>query len=418
MAARRRFSWIFAGLGVVAIALVLWVVFHRKPAPKPKPPRTPVTTAVAQTADVPVSITALGAAQAWRSDTILAQVTGKLLSVPFVEGGYVKAGQLLAEVDPAPYRAALMQAQGALKRDEALLAEARVDLARYQTLAAQDSVARQTLDTQAALVKQDEGTVLADQGAVAAAQVNLNYCRITSPISGRAGVRLVDPGNIVNAGSGSASVSTTQSAGASGITGSTTSSGSGTGIVTINEVEPIAVTFTVPQGDFQRLSDVSGGFRTPLVTQAFSQETGGPLGSGMLSIADNHVDPATGTVTLKARFANADHRLWPGQFVNVRLTLQTLSHVTTIPAGAVNQGPKGAFAYVVGPDGKAVARPLKVGPTEGTTAVILSGVSPGETVVVDGQMTLKPGAEVRARPAAAGGQGSGGQGSGGMGPAT
>jgi multidrug efflux system membrane fusion protein len=408
MAARRRFSWIFVSLGALAIILVLWVVLHPKPKPKPKPPGVPVTTAVAQTADVPVSVTALGVAQAWRSDTILSQVTGKLLSVPFVEGGYVKAGQLLAQVDPAPYRAVLMQAQGALKRDQALLDEARIDLKRYQTLAAQDSVARQTLDTQAALVKQDEGTVLVDQGAVAAAQVNLDYCRITAPIAGRAGVRLVDPGNIVNAGSGSASVSTSQSAGSAGITGSSTSSSSGSGIAIINEIEPIAVTFTVPQGDFQRLSDVSNAFRRPLVTQAFSQETGAPLGAGTLSIADNHVDPATGTVTMKAKFANADQRLWPGQFINVQLTLQTLSRVTTIPAAAVNQGPKGAFAYVVGPDGKAVMRPLKVGPTEGNTAVILSGVSPGETVVIDGQLTLKPGAPVRAGQAGAGGRKTGG----------
>jgi multidrug efflux system membrane fusion protein len=187
MAARRRFRWVLVALGALAIALVLFVVLHRKPAPPPKPPAVPVVVARVSVQDVPVSITAIGVAQAWRSDIILAQVSGKLLSVPFREGADVRAGELLAQVDPAPYRAALMQAQGALKRDQALLAAARVDLARYRTLAAQDSIARQTLDTQAALVKQDEGIVLADEGAVAAAQTNLRFTRIVAPISGRAG---------------------------------------------------------------------------------------------------------------------------------------------------------------------------------------------------------------------------------------
>jgi multidrug efflux system membrane fusion protein len=402
MAARRRSFWIFVILGILAVAIVAWVLLHRKPAPPPGKPPTPVEVAVAQTQDVQVTVDALGAAQAWRSDTILSQVTGKILSVPFKEGAFVKAGQLLAQIDPAPYRAALLQAQGALKRDEALLAEAKVDLARYETLAAQDSVAKQTRDTQAALVKQDQGIVLMDQGAVAAAKVNLDFTRIVSPISGRAGVRLVDPGNIVtaNAASTSSSNQATQStAGASGITG-TSSSSSGTGIVMVNQIEPIAVTFTVPQGDFQRLSEASDAFRKPLVTVALSQETGQRLGTGELTIADNRVDPATGTVTLKARFPNQDHRLWPGQFVNVQLTLQTLSRVVTVPTGAVNQGPHGAYAYVVGADRKAVMRPLKLGPTEGPVTVVQSGVSAGETVVVDGQMTLKAGAVVRTAPPA------------------
>jgi len=400
MAARRRFRWVFVALGVLAVALVLWVVFHKKPAKPPSPPAVSVTLATATVQDMPVAITALGAAQAWYSDTILAQVSGKLLSVPFREGADVKAGQLLAQVDPAPYRAVLLQAQGALKRDQALLAEARVDLKRYQTLAAQDSIARQTLDTQAALVKQDEGVVLADQGSVDAAATNLRFTRIVAPISGRAGVRLVDPGNIVNGGSGSAAPATTVTGGASGISGASSSSSTSTGIVIINQIEPIAVTFTVPQGDFQRLADLSDGFRKPLATQAMSQETGAVLGSGMLSIADNRVDPGTGTVQLKARFPNTDHHLWPGQFVNVQLTLQTLSNAVTIPAAAVNQGPKGAFAFVVGPDNKAVMRPLKVALTQGPVAVITSGVRPGETVVVDGQMTLKAGSLVKARPTA------------------
>ncbi len=386
MAARRRPRWIFATLGVVAIALIAWVIFHHKPAAKPAPPPVPVSLAKAQVQDIPLSITALGAAQAWRSDTIFSQVSGKLLSVNFVEGADVRAGQLLAQVDPAPFRAALEQAQGALRRDEALLADARLDLARDRLLASQDSIARQVVDTQAALVKQDEGTVQLDRGAVAAAQVNLGWCRITSPIAGRAGVRQVDPGNLVSASGTPANASNGASAAAS----------SPSGIVVINQIEPIAVTFTVPQGEFQRLSDLSDGFRHPLAVEALSQETGASLGTGLLTVADNRVDPATGTVELKARFDNAGDHLWPGQFVNVQLTLQTLSQAITIPATAVNEGPGGSFAYVVGPRATVAMRPIVVEWTQGQTAVIRSGLRAGEQVVTDGQMSLKPGARVRA----------------------
>jgi multidrug efflux system membrane fusion protein len=375
MAERRRFRWGLLAVGLLAMALILWVALRPAPA-KPRPaPATVVTVAVAAIQDVPVAITALGAAQAWRSDTIHAQVSGKLLAAPFTEGTSVRAGQLLAQIDPAPYRAALMQARGALARDQAMLENARIDLARDRTLAAQDSIARQTADTQAALVKQDEGVVLADQGAVAAARVNLNWTRITAPISGRLGVRLVDPGNLV-------------------------APSDATGIVTLDQIEPIAVTFSVPEGDFQRLADLSGGFRAPLATEAYSQETGARLGTGALTIADNHVDPATGSVTLKARFPNADHRLWPGQFVNVRLTLQTLRAAVVVPAAAVNQSPRGPFVYAVGADGKAAMRPVRVEGVHGDLAVIAQGVKAGDRVVTDGQLTLKPGAAVKARQAA------------------
>jgi multidrug efflux system membrane fusion protein len=254
------------------------------------------------------------------------------------------------------------------------LQAAKVDLKRYQTLIAQDSIAKQQVDTQAALVQQDEGLVLIDQGAVAAAQVNVNYCRITSPVAGRVGVRLVDPGNIV---------STTDT----------------TGIVTVNQIMPIAVTFTVPQGDFQRLSDVSDNFSRPMATRALSQENGDLLASGALSIADNHVDPSTGTVAMKARFDNAGKHLWPGQFVNVSLTLQTVPHAVVIPAAAVNQGPNGAFVYAVGANRKAVVRPVTVLATQDALAVIKSGVQSGDTVVTDGQMLLKPGTTVAVRQA-------------------
>ncbi len=381
---RRRLRWVFVALGAVAVALLAWIVFPKKPAVPAKPQPVSVAVATVAAQDVPVSITALGAAQAWTSDIILAQVSGILLSVDFIEGTNVKAGQLLAQIDPAPYQAALSQAQGTLERDQALLAGARVDLARYATLTRQDSIARQTYDDEAALVKQDEGIVLIDQGVVATAQLNLNWCRITSPIGGRVGLRLLDPGNYVTTGS---SNSTT-----SGMTGSTTSP---VGIVIVNQIEPIAVIFSVPQADYQRLSEVSNGFRKSLATQAISQDTGASLGTGQLSIADNRVDPTTGSVKMKARFDNSGDLLLPGQFVNVNLTLQTLSKAITIPTAAVNVGPNGPFAYVVGTNQTVSMQPIKVGPTEGTTAVITSGLQPGEIVVTDGQMSLSAGTLVK-----------------------
>jgi len=390
-AARRRRHWIFGALGALAVILIGWVVLHGKTAKPAAPPSVPVTVAKAIVQDVPISITALGAAQAWTSVTVLAQVSGKLLSVNFKEGTDVRQGQVLAQIDPSAYQALVTQAQGTLKRDQALLADARLDLARYQKLASESAIATQTVDTQAALVKQDEGTVLTDQGLVAAAEVNLRWCRIVSPIDGRVGVRLVDPGNLVSA---NGSVSSTPSTAAPTNSSSATSSGS-SGIVVVNQIQPIAVTFTVPEGDFQHLLDVSNQFHTPLVTKALSQETGALLDTGELQIADNRVDPATGTVELKARFPNAQRRLWPGQFVNVQLLLQTLRQVITIPIGAVNRGPSGSFVYVVQPDKKVAMRPVSLSWTLDEIGVVKTGVKQGDTVVTDGQMILKAGSLVR-----------------------
>jgi len=368
MQERRRFRWGFIALGILLIALILWLVFGHQ-APKPKgPPPVAVTVAKVTMQDVPTSITALGAAQAWQGVLINPQISGRLTYVA-PEGVDVKAGDLLVAIDCGPYQAALTQAEGALKRDQALLAGAQVDLARYKTLVGQNSIARQTYEDQLATVNQDQGTVVADEGSVKAAQVNVNFCRIPSPVAGRVGVRLVDPGNIVT----------------TALT---------TGIISVNQVEPIAVTFTIDQGDFQRLVQVSHGFTTPLTAEALSQETGADLGSGELLIADNHVDQNTGTVEMKARFANATRQLWPGQFVNVKLTLQVLPNAITVPSIAVNQGPKGAYVYVVGPGRKAIAQPVTVIASEGGNSVIQSGLKAGQLVVTDGQMTLKSGLTV------------------------
>jgi multidrug efflux system membrane fusion protein len=372
MAARRRFRWGFVALGVLAVALILWAMLGHKKATPTKTPTVSVTTAQVAVQDVQVTLTELGAAQAWQGVTIHTQVNGKLMSVPVAEGANVKKGQLLAQIDEAPYRAALIQAQGALQRDQALLAQARMDLNRYETLAKQNSIARQQAEDQAALVKQDEGVVKLDQGAVDTAQVNLNWCRIVSPVNGRVGVRLVDPGNIV---------STTDT----------------NGIIIVNQITPMAVTFNVPQNDFQMLANLTEGFEHPLTLQALSQETGAPLGDGQVKVADNRVDQTTGTVELKARFENTPAKLWPGQFVNVRVKLKTLPNAMVIPNSAVNQGPNGPFAYVVGANMKVAVRPIVVAVTQDDLTIVKSGLKPGETVVTDGQMILKPGSHVAVR---------------------
>ena len=360
------------GVGAVALALFGWALFHKKGPPRTAPPSvTAIAVGKVEKRDVPVSINALAQAQGWQAVIVRAQVNGTLLQVPVREGADVTKGELIAEIDPAPFRATLMQAQGALRRDQAQLDIARLKLTRYRQLEEQHTIPALDVDTQAALVNQLEGAVMVDQGAVAAAQVNLNYTRIVAPISGRVGVRLVDAGNLV----GTADTA---------------------GIVTINQISPIAVTFTLPQGEFQRLSRVSEGFSKPLVTEAYGQESGELLDTGELVVVDNRVDPSTATVQLKARFANAKHHLWPGQLLNVRLTLQTLRNALALPTIAVNQGPKGPFAYVIEND-TAVVRPLVVDVRQDDFTTIRSGVQPGETVVIEGQGSLRPGAKVSVR---------------------
>ena len=368
MSPPRRFRWGLIPLALILAGLVIWLMnANHKPA-KAKTPSTAVTVAKATQTSLPLYVTALGAAQAWKGVLINPQVTGKLTYVA-AEGDYVKPGDVLAEIDCTPYKASLLQAQGMLQRDSALLAGVEMDRDRYATLVKQDSIARQQYDDQAALAKQDAGTVTLDRGQVASAQYNVTSCKMVSPVFGRVGVRLIDPGNIVSAG----------------LT---------TGIVSVNQVEPIAVTFTIPQGEFQRLAQASSGFTRPLPAEALSQETGADLGSGELVVADNHVDQATGTVELKARFANTSRLLWPGEFVNVRLTIENLQNVLTIPTEAVNQGPNGAYAFLVGPGQKVIQRPITVSNTESGLAVISAGLQPGDVVVTDGQMSLKAGSKV------------------------
>lgn len=374
--ASKRFPLVLVGVGAVALALFGWALLHKKGAARATGPSvTAIAVGTVERRDVPVSINALAQAQGWQAVVVRAQVNGTLLRVPVREGSEVAKGDLIAEIDPAPFRAELMQAQGALRRDQAQLDLARLKLTRYRQLAEQHTIATLDVDTQAALVDQLEGAVMLDQGAVAAAQVNLDYTRIVAPIPGRVGVRLVDAGNIV---------STSDTA----------------GIVTINQITPIAVTFTLPQGEFQRLAQASDGFRKSLVTEAYGQESGELLDTGELVVVDNRVDPSTATVQLKARFANARRHLWPGQLLNVRLTLQTMHNALALPTIAVNQGPKGPFAYVVEND-TAVVRPLVLEVRQDEITTVKSGVQPGETVVTEGQGSLRPGAKVSVRRAPA-----------------
>ena len=372
MAASKRVPLGLVAVAAVALALFGRALFHGTRSSTPTPqPATAISVAKVERRDVPVSINALAQAQGWQTVVVRAQVNGTLLQVPVREGSDVAKGDLIAEIDPAPFRAVLMQAQGALGRDQAQLDLAKLKLTRYRQLGEEDSIAGLDVESQAAEVSQLQGTVMVDKGEVAAAQVNLNYTRILAPVAGRVGVRYVDAGNVV---------STTDTS----------------GIVTINQISPIAVNFTVPQGEFQRLAQVSDGFRKTLVTQAYSQETGQLLDTGELVVVDNRVDPSTATVQLKARFANPERRLWPGQLLNVRLTLQTVHNVLALPTAAVNLGPKGPYAYVV-KDNKAELRPLDIDLRQDELTVVKSGVADGEIVVIEGQTSLRPGARVAVR---------------------
>ena len=336
-----------------------------------------VGTAKATATDVPITIDALGTVVSPVTATIRTQIAGRLLAVDFREGQVVHKGQRLAQVDPAPYRAALDQAQGTLARDQALLAAAKVDLARYTTLLKQDSIARQTVDTQAALVKQYSGTVETDRGLVGAAQVNLNYTTVVAPVAGRVGLRGVDVGNYV-------------------------APGDATGIVVITQVAPIDVLFTLPQDRVPAvLARRRAGAALPVT--ALSRDGGTALATGTFLTLDNLIDTTTGTVKAKARFANRDDALFPNQFVNARLLLDTEKGAVTVPATAVRNGPNGSFVFVVTPGSTAKLVPVTVGPADGDNLAV-TGLAAGATVVTEGADKLKDGGKVML-PGARGGRG-------------
>ena len=351
---------------------------------------TPVVAAAATQGDIDVIVNGLGTVTPLRTVTVKTRVDGELVRVLFEEGQLVKAGQLLAEIDARPFQVQLQQAEGQLARDRALLENARIDLERYQTLFQQDSIARQQVDTQASLVRQYDGAIRMDVSQVDNARLQLTYSRISAPISGRVGLRLVDPGNIVH-------------------------SGDQNGIVVITQLEPISVLYTVPQDLLPALMKrLQSG--DEIAVEAWDREQKAKLADGALASADNQVDPQTGTVKLKARFANSDHALFPQQFVNVRMKLDTLHDTVIVPPAAVQRGAQGMFVYVVQPDHTVALRTVKLGPADGQRQAIAEGLRPGDMVVTDGTDRLRPGSpvevasarpEIKAPPAGAAQKGGG-----------
>ena len=333
---------------------------------------TPVVVVPARTGNINVHIYALGTVTPLETVTVRSRVDGQLMRVYFREGETVRQGQLLAEIDPRPFNVQLKQAEGQLARDQALLNNARLDLERYRTLLAQDSIAKQQVDSQASLVQQYEGVVKTDQSQVDNARLQLTYARVTAPIGGRVGLRLLDPGNIVRAGDAS-------------------------GLVVITQLAPIGVLFTVPQDNLPALMKrVQSG--DTLRVEAWDREQKNRLAVGRLLAVDNLVDVTTGTVKLKASFGNQDGALFPNQFVNVRLRLDTLKDQTLIQQAAVQRGGRGLFVYVVGDDMTVSARPITLGPADGSRVAVTKGVEPGDEIVIDGIDRLREGARVRIAP--------------------
>ncbi|GGC61243.1 transporter [Siccirubricoccus deserti] len=374
---RRRFLILIALLVLAGGGAGAWWWFTRQAAaPAPQAEQrgrrggpgmggpVPVTITAARRQDVPLMLDAIGTVQAFNTITVRAQVDGQLIEIGFTEGQMVRRGEVLARIDPRSYQAQLDQALAKKAQDEALLANARLDLQRYTQLAANAGVSRQQQDTQRSTVAQYEAQVAADQAAIDQARTQLSFTTIRSPIDGRVGLRLVDQGNLVR-------------------------SGDATGIVTVSQLQPIAVTFTLPQQEVPRVLEALS--RGPVPVRA--QRPGGTADGELLTL-DNAVDPQTGTIKLKAIFPNDDGKLWPGAFVTVRLQVETVPDVTTIPLVAVQRGPEGAFAFVLKPDRTVEQRMLQLGPLTATEAVVRQGVAAGERVVTSGGLRLTPGTAV------------------------
>jgi multidrug efflux system membrane fusion protein len=330
-----------------------------------------IAPGVVSKGDIGISIDALGTVSSLATVTIRTQISGYLQKIDFKEGDEVKKGDLLAEIDPRPYEATLAQAKGQLARDEALLKGAQVDLVRYQSLAAQNAVPHQTLDTQIALVAQDEGTVEADRGTVKSAEVNLQYCRILSPLDGRVGLRQVDQGNYVTPGDAN-------------------------GIVVITQLQPISVLFTVPEDNLQAISKrLQAGAVLPAT--AYDRSGAAKIADGTLQTFDSQIDPTTGTIKLRAEFPNDSKVLYPNQFVNIRLLLDTHKDVATMSTAGIQRGVPGTFVYLINADNTVSIRPVQLGVTDGDRVEIRSGLAPGDRIVIDGADKLRDGAKISIR---------------------
>ncbi|MGI9103294.1 MAG: MdtA/MuxA family multidrug efflux RND transporter periplasmic adaptor subunit [Terriglobales bacterium] len=327
----------------------------------------PVLAEAAKTQDVPVYLRGLGSVAAYNTVTVKSRVDGALMQVNFKEGDEVREGQLLAVIDPRPYQVQLHQAEANLAKDQAQMKDAQVNLARFESLWKEGVIAKQQLDTQAALVGQYEGAIGADRATIENAKLQLVYSRITAPISGRVGLRLIDVGNIVHANDPG-------------------------GLLVITQLHPIAVMFTLPEDYIPAVLQAMR--RGPLDVDAYTRDDRTKIATGKLLTLNNQIDPTTGTNRFKAVFQNQDRALWPNQFVNVRLLLQVKKNTLTVPNAAIQHGAQGTFAFVVKPDNTVEARPVKVGVTEGPLTEVDSGIANGEQVVTDGQDKLQPGAKV------------------------
>ena len=360
-------------LAAAALGAGVWYFGTRadvgQAAPGPAPrPMVPVLVGTAEARDMPAFVRGLGTVQAFKTVAVKTRVDGQITAGRFDEGQDVKAGDPLFEIDPRPFQAVLDQALGAKQRDEAQLRGARIDLDRFSQLVGKGYQTRQSYDNQKALVEQLQGAVKSDQGAIEAAELNLRYAEIRSPIDGRTGARLVDLGNLVQP-----SQNTT--------------------LVTITQLKPIFVSFTVPQDGFETLR--RNHARAPLTVLAYADDDATRLAEGTLSLIDNQIDTTTGTIRLKATFANTDERLWPGEFVNARLVLSVRHDAVTVPAQTVMQGPEGSYLYVVKPDDTVEWRKVAVTAVQDGLAVIGTGLANGERVVTVGQYRLTDGAKVR-----------------------
>jgi membrane fusion protein, multidrug efflux system len=377
----RKYGWIAGVVLLAAVALIVWrVIVHKRAeaAAHAPPPAIAVDAAAVTHADVPIYLTGLGTVQAFYTVTVTARVDGELQKIAFTEGQTVHKGELLAQIDPRPNQAAYDQAIATKAKDAAQLANSKRDLDRYTTLQPEDLASKQTVDTQHALVDQLTAQLQVDQALIDNAHTQLEYTRIASPIDGRTGIRLVDPGNIVHAAAT-------------------------TGIVVITQVQPISVIFTLPEEDLPAISAALAAGRVQVTT--LSRDGGTVLDQGTLALVDNQIDQATGTARLKATFANPRNTLWPGQYVNARVLVRTTHNALTLPTTAVQLGPNGPFTYVVTANSTVEVRPLKIGDESGGMTVVNSGLALNERVVTSNQYRLQAGTHVRvnAADASAGG---------------
>jgi membrane fusion protein, multidrug efflux system len=378
--------WIVVVAALVAAAVYAWKKYESaSPSAKPeetsgRPAQPPQTVRVAPVivGDMPINIDALGTVTPFETVTIRTQIAGTLQNVGFTEGQTVKQGDFIAQIDPRPYEAALAQAQGQLAKDTALLTQAQGDLARYQQLAKQDSIAQQQVTDQMSLVAQDKAAIAADQAMVKTAELNVAYTHIVSPVTGRVGLRLVDPGNYLQPSDAS-------------------------GIVVITQIDPISVVFTTPESNLQRISArLSAGATLPVTV--LDRDNVHALATGTLTTFDSQIDVTTGTIRMRSTFDNPKGVLFPNQFVNVRLLVDTMTGATLAPNAAIQLGASGDFVYLLKDDSTVAKRDVAVGPTDGKHTVITSGLAGGDKVVIDGVDRLRDGAKVKiADPAAAGG---------------